>query len=245
MTEDAGEPAEAAPVPTAPRRRRRLWRGALLALAVLVALPLVLTVVYAVVPPVSTLMLWRWATLQPVTRTYVAFDEVAPIVARSVVVSEDARFCQHGGVDTVELGKVVDDFVDGEATRGASTIPMQLAKNLFLWPGRDPVRKAIEIPLAVWIDLVLSKRRIVELYLNVAEWGPDGEFGVEAAARRAFGRSAGEVTGRQAALLAAVLPNPIRRDPAKPSRAVARRANRIAAEAGRTGGVLDCILPPG
>jgi monofunctional biosynthetic peptidoglycan transglycosylase len=223
------------------RRRRPLLRLVLLAVAVLVLAPIVLTVAYWVVPPVSTLMAWRFVTLQPVTRSWVSFDEVAPVLVRSVVVSEDARFCQHDGIDTVELGKVVEAYLDGEETRGASTIPMQLAKNLFLWPGRDPIRKAIELPLAVWLDLVLSKRRMIEIYLNVAEWGPEGEFGIEAAARRAFGTGAANLNRRQAALLAAVLPNPIDRNPAKPSRLVARKAARIAAAAGRTGGILDCL----
>jgi monofunctional biosynthetic peptidoglycan transglycosylase len=238
------EPEEATPATAAPRRRFRPWRTLAAAIAAVIALPFVLTALYAFVPPVSTLMLWRWVTLQPVTRDWVSIDDVAPVAVRSVVVSEDARFCSHGGIDMVEFNKVVDAYLDGEETRGASTIPMQLAKNLFLWPGRDMARKAAELPLAVWIDFVLPKRRVVELYLNIAEWGPEGEFGIEAASRRAFKKGAADLSRREAALLAAVLPNPIERDPAKPSSRVTRRANRIAAAADRTGGVLDCVVPP-
>jgi monofunctional biosynthetic peptidoglycan transglycosylase len=100
----------------------------------------------------------------------------------------------------------------------------QVAKNLFLWPGRSYVRKALELPLALWIDRVLPKQRILEIYLNIAEWGPDGQFGVEAGARHAFGRGAGTLGPRDSALLAAVLPNPVTRSAARPGPAVSRRA---------------------
>jgi len=224
--------------------RKPRWLRRIFVLAAGVCLlPLVLTVVYAVLPPISTLMLWRFVTLQPVTRDWTAFDDIAPIAVRAVVVSEDARLCLHDGIDTVEFEKVVSAYLEGEETRGASTIPMQVAKNLFLWPGRDPVRKAVELPLAVWLDFVLSKRRIVEIYLNIAEWGPDGEFGIAAAAARAFKTTPAKLGRKQAGLLAAVLPNPIDRDPAKPSRYVARRGAAVAAAAERTGGVLDCLFP--
>jgi monofunctional biosynthetic peptidoglycan transglycosylase len=250
-----GEPAAAgdldAPLPggDVPRpavRRRRRWLRRLLVLVLVVALlPFALTLAYRVVPPVSTLMIGRYLTLQPVTREWVALDDVAPVLVRSLIVSEDARFCEHFGIDTVELQKVLDDYAEGEATRGASTIPMQLAKNLFLWPGRDVLRKAAELPLAAWIDLVLPKARIIEIYLNIAEWGPDGEFGVAAGARRAFGTTPDKLTARQAALLVAILPNPIERNAAKPSRGVNRKANTIAARARQSGGLTDCIFPDG
>lgn len=229
-------------LPPAARRRRR-WRIALGTVAALIVAPFLLTLVYAVVPPVSTLMVVRWLTLQPVTRDWVSFDDIAPVAVRSVVASEDARFCLHNGIDTVEFGKVVDAYMDGEATRGASTIPMQVVKNLFLWPGRDVARKALEMPLALWLDLVLSKRRIAEIYLNIAEWGPDGTFGIEAGAQRAFGIPAAKLSRRQAALMAAVLPNPVRRNPARPSGAVAARAARVAAEASPERTPFECLFP--
>ena len=107
----------------------------------------------------------------------------------AVIASEDQRFCAHGGIDWTELRKAVEDAEDVEDLRGGSTITQQTVKNLFLWPGRSYVRKALEFPLSAWVDLILPKRRIMELYLNVAEWGPNGEFGVEAGSRRAFNRS--------------------------------------------------------
>ncbi len=112
-------------------------------------------------------------------------------------------FCRHWGVDLGEIRAAIakaDDDLD--EARGASTIPMQVAKNLFLWPGRSFIRKGLELPLALWIDLVLSKRRLMEIYLNIAEWGPDGEFGVEAGAQRALRKSAAQVSASEAALLA-------------------------------------------
>ncbi len=191
---------------------RRIAKAALL----LALIPLVLTIVYNIVPPVSTLMLARWATLRPVVRDWVSLDRVAPVLVRSVLASEDARFCQHMGVDLVELNNVIDESDGLDAPRGASTITMQLAKNLFLWNGRSVIRKGLEFPLALYINFVMSKRRQMEIYLNIAEWGPNGEFGIEAASRRAFGKGAGELNARQAALLAVMLPNPHRRDAAKP-----------------------------
>lgn len=243
-----GRATEAGDVPMLPltRPRRRRWLRRILLLLVALALaPFVLTLVYRFVPPVSTLMVWRAVTLQPVTRDWVSLDDVAPVLVRSLVVSEDARFCSHFGVDVVELQKVLDDYAEGEATRGASTITMQLAKNLFLWPGRDVVRKAVELPLAAWIDLTLPKARVIEIYLNIAEWGPEGEFGVAAGAERAFGTTPDKLTARQAALLVAVLPNPVQRNAGKPTGGVNRRANTIAARAPQSGGLLDCIYPDG
>ena len=132
------------------------------------------------------------------------------------MVAEDARFCTHRGVDFGELRDAIEDADDLSEMRGGSTIAQQTAKNLFLWPGRSVVRKALEFPLALWLDLVLGKRRLMEIYLNIAEWGPNGEFGAEAGARHAFGKSARDLTAREAALLAAILPNPVRRSAAKP-----------------------------
>lgn len=239
------EAADIEMLPSTRPRRRRWLRRILLLLLALVLLPFALTLAYRFIPPVSTLMVWRAVTLQPVTRDWVALESVAPVLVRSLVVSEDARFCSHFGVDMVELQKVLDDFAEGGATRGASTIPMQLAKNLFLWPGRDVVRKAVELPLAAWIDLTLPKARIIEIYLNIAEWGPEGEFGIAAGAKRAFGTTPDKLSARQAALLVAVLPNPVVRNAGKPTGGVNRRANTIAARARQSGGLLDCIYPRG
>jgi hypothetical protein len=105
---------------------------------------------------------------------------------RSVVAAEDAKFCFHNGIDWDSVRTIIEDAQDGEVARGGSTITQQVAKNLFLWPGRSVIRKALEFPLAMWIDLILSKKRILELYLNVAELGPDGQFGAEAGAEVCF-----------------------------------------------------------
>lgn len=226
-------------------RGRSAWWWARRVVLALVLTPFVLTAVYWVVPPVSTLMVARFLTLQPVTRDWVSLDDISPALVRSVIVSEDARYCTHHGIDTVEMSKVLDAYAKGRETRGASTITMQVVKNLFLWPGRDVARKALEMPLALWLNLAMSKRRVLEIYLNIAEWGPDGEFGIEAGSRAAFGRPAKDLTRRQAALMTAVLPNPIGRNPARPSRYVSTRANEIAADAAQSGGLLDCIYPGG
>ena len=194
----------------------------------LVAIPLVLSNLYTVVNPVSTLMIGRWLTGQRVERVWTPIERMSPILVRTVIASEDARFCQHWGVDIGEIRAALaraDDDVD--EARGASTIPMQVAKNLFLWPGRSFIRKGMELPLALWIDLVLSKRRLMEIYLNIAEWGPNGEFGVEAGAERAFRKGAAQVSAPEAALLAVMLPNPIRRDAGRPSAGIQRLAARL------------------
>lgn len=204
---------------------------ALVAVLIVVALPYVLTPLYRAGHPVSTLMLWRWATGAPVTRDWRDLDVIAAVLPRTVIAAEDAKFCAHNGIDWETLQEVIEDAQDGEPARGGSTITQQLAKNLFLWGGRSYVRKALELPLALWIDAVLPKGRILELYLNVAEWGPAGQFGAEAGARHAFGKAAAQLTAHEAALLAAILPNPVVRSASRPSRGVRRRAGIYIARA--------------
>ena len=157
---------------------RRLIRLVVLLLLAYPALVLLLALLYLAVPPVSTLMLGRWLSGESVDRTYVPLSAISRQLPAAVIASEDARFCQHGGVDWGALHQVITD--DDGPSRGASTISMQVAKNLFLWPSRSYVRKAVEIPLALVLDLVWSKRRMIEIYLNIAEWG-EGTFGAEAA----------------------------------------------------------------
>jgi monofunctional biosynthetic peptidoglycan transglycosylase len=174
--------------------------------------------------PVSTLMAWRWATGAPVSRQWVDFGAISPSLPRSVVGSEDAKFCSHHGIDWGALHEAIDDAEDGEAARGGSTITQQVVKNLFLWPGRSVVRKALELPLALWTDWVLPKQRILEIYLNIAELGPSGQFGAQTGALYAFGRPASSLTPREAALLAAILPNPVKRNARNPGPGVRRLA---------------------
>src|SRR5207237_2436823 len=176
--------------------------------------------------PVSTLMAWRWLKGAPVTRPWIDLAAMSPALPRAVVGAEDAKFCSHRGVDWAALREVMDDAEDGEVTRGGSTITQQVAKNLFLWPGRSVVRKALELPLSLWIDFVLGKQRVLEIYLNIAEWGPNGQFGAEAGSRYAFNKSVRSLSPREAALLAAVLPNPRRRSAKQPGPAVRRLAAR-------------------
>lgn len=209
----------------------RLLRRLILIAILLVLLPYLLTPLYATGQPVSTLMIWRWITGAPVERTWVDLKAMSPAMPRSVVGSEDARFCSHQGIDWSSLQSAIEDAKDGEASGGGSTITQQVAKNLFLWPGRSFIRKGMEIPLAMWIDFVLSKQRILELYLNIAEMGPTGQFGAEAGSQFAFGRSVSHISGREAALLAAILPNPVTRSAKTPGPGLRRLASRYAARA--------------
>jgi monofunctional biosynthetic peptidoglycan transglycosylase len=202
----------------------RIVRAVVILALIVLLFPYVLAPLYRVVDPVSTVMLWRRATGERVERAWVTLAAIAPILPRAVMAAEDARFCMHRGIDFTELRAAIEDADDISEMRGGSTIAQQTAKNLFLWPGRSVIRKALEFPLALWLDFVLGKRRLMEIYLNIAEWGPNGEFGVEAAARQAFGKSARDLTTREAALLAAILPNPAGRSAARPSAGVRRLA---------------------
>ena len=187
-------------------------------------LPYLVTPFYRTGHPVSALMAWRWLKGAPVSRQWIDFKAISPSLPRSVVGSEDAKFCSHRGVDWDALRDVMDDAEEGEVTRGGSTITQQVAKNLFLWPGRSVVRKALELPLAMWIDLVLPKHRILEIYLNIAELGPSGQFGAQAGSLYAFGHGASQLTPREAALIAAILPNPHARSARTPGPGVRRLA---------------------
>jgi monofunctional biosynthetic peptidoglycan transglycosylase len=206
-------------------------RHLLLILLALLLLPYFVTPFYRTTHPVSTLMAWRWLTRAPVTRPWIDLAAIAPALPRAVVGAEDAKFCSHHGIDWGALREVIDDAGDGEPARGGSTITQQVAKNLFLWPGRSVVRKALEFPLALWIDLVLPKQRILEIYLNIAELGPSGQFGAQAGSIFAFGHPASMLTPREAALLAAILPNPHLRSARNPGPGVRRLAGTYMARA--------------
>jgi monofunctional biosynthetic peptidoglycan transglycosylase len=217
---------------------RRLVRVLVLVALCYPALVIVLGLAYLAAPPVSTLMIGRWLGGQSAERSYVRLADMSPHLPAAVIASEDARYCQHGGVDWTALRDVMEDADEDGPSRGASTIPMQVAKNLFLWPGRSYARKAVELPVALFLDLIWSKRRMIEIYLNVAEWG-DGVFGAEAAAQRHFRKSARDLTRAEAALLASALPNPFRRNPARPSARQRAAAATIAARVPDT--PLGCI----
>src|ERR1700730_7078448 len=209
----------------------RVARNLLLILLVVLLLPYLLAPLYRTGHPVSTLMAWRYLTGAPMSRQWIDFGAISPSLPRSVVASEDAKFCSHHGIDWDALREVIDEADDGEVTRGGSTITQQVAKNLFLWPGRSMVRKALEFPLALWIDLVLPKQRLLELYLKIAELGPSGQFGAQAGSAFAFGRPASALAPREAALLAAILPNPVRRSARNPGPGVRRLGGTYMARA--------------
>ncbi|MDB5649116.1 MAG: peptidoglycan transglycosylase [Hyphomicrobiales bacterium] len=199
-----------------------------------------LLVLYAFVPPVSTLMIGRWATLRTVERVWMPLTKISSNLPAAVMMAEDAQFCRHGGVDWNALNEVISDGGEDGPSRGASTLSMQTVKNLFLWPSRSVIRKGLEIPLALALDFVWTKRRVMEVYLNIAEWG-EGTFGAEAAARRYFHKSAADLSPREAALLAAALPNPILRNPARPSRHHAVLARIVGGRAARSAPWTGCL----
>lgn len=227
--------------PTRRRVMRLAWRAAVVLLVVLLV-PYLLVPLYRVVPPVSTLTIWRWVTGARVERVWAPLDAIAPALPRSVIMAEDGRFCSHHGIDWSELRHAIDEADDASDMRGGSTITQQTVKNLFLWQGRSYLRKALEFPLALWLDLVVPKRRILEIYLNIAEWGPDGEFGAQAGAQYAFGKDARSLSAREAALMAAILPNPVRRSARRPGPAIRRLGAVYEARARNFPQHADCVF---
>ena len=217
-----------------------MWLAA--AAIALLAIPYLIAPLYRFVDPVSTLMLWRRATGQRVERIYTPLDRIAPALPLAVIGAEDGTFCRNRGIDLGAMREALEQSGDdvGES-RGASTITQQVAKNLFLWQGRSFVRKALELPLAVWLYLVLPKRRVLEIYLNIVEWGPNGEFGAEAAAHWAFNKPARSLTTAEAAELAAILPNPVRRSARTPGPLVRQLAGIYERRSADFPGLDACI----
>jgi monofunctional glycosyltransferase len=222
---------------------RRAWRMGRFAVLAALGLMIAHLIIFAFAPPISMLMVERWVTGQPVKRSYVSLDDISPRLIASVIASEDSQFCRHWGVDFGAVWDVLEQAWDDEEapTRGASTITMQVTKNLYLWQLPGFARKPLEAPMALIVDLVWSKERIMEVYLNIAEWGPNGVIGAEEGAKRAFGRPAKSLSPRQAALLTTSLPNPIRRNPARPSRRQALVASIIEQRARSSDLPLDCF----
>jgi monofunctional biosynthetic peptidoglycan transglycosylase len=228
----------------AKRKRGGVWRWVkriAIAVAVIVAVPLVMTVVYLVVDPISVPMIERYVTGRPVVREWRPIATISDRLKAAVILSEDGQFCRHWGVDFGALRDEIEDFMDGEDARGASTITMQVARNLFLWNGQSVIRKGLEIPLALWIDLVMPKQRIMEIYLNIAEWGPDGQFGVGAGARFAFGVEPQNLDYRTATLLVTALPNPLVRRPGRPSANMLRIATIVEQRVKQYGERANCV----
>ena len=211
---------------------------------ILLALPYLIVPLYRFGEPVSTSMLWRFITGSRVERVYMPLSRMAPSLPLTVIIAEDGSFCRNRGIDLGAIREALQQAdEDLQEARGGSTITQQTAKNLFLWQGRSFVRKALEVPLALWIYMVLPKRRVLEIYLNIAEWGPNGEFGAEAGARYAFGKSAHELTPRESAELAAVLPNPLHRSARTPSQPLRRVAGLYERRAAAHPALDACIRP--
>lgn len=228
------------------RTIKTLLRGALLALVIMVAVPAVLVPLYWVGKPISVPMMYRYVTQQPVDRRWRDIDDISDRLKASVMMSEDGQFCRHWGVDVGALRDEVKNYMAGRKARGASTISMQLARNLFLWNSRSVVRKVLEVPLAGYLDLVLSKRRIMEIYLNVAEWGPGGQFGIEAGVQGAFGVNADALSWERAALMAVALPNPHEFFPGRPGRRTLRVSRVVMARAQEFGpNRIGCLYRDG
>jgi monofunctional glycosyltransferase len=248
--------AEPFPLPSAQQAAEAGWRRWLsrlprvvriagVALLIVLALPYFLILVYRFVdPPFSALMARQWLSGVSIHQQWVDFEDISPALPLAVMTSEDAAFCRHWGVDWNAVGAALEDAEDGERVRGASTIPMQTAKNLFLWNGQSYLRKLLEVPLAYAMTAIWPKRRVLEIYLNIAEWGP-GIFGAAAAARYHFGKTAAQLSPREAALLAAALPSPRTRHAGRPNGLTARIAARIGARVGREAQTASCVLPRG
>jgi monofunctional biosynthetic peptidoglycan transglycosylase len=201
--------------------------------------PALLILVLRFVPPLVTpLMLVRLAEGYGLERRWVPLDEISPHLRDAVVASEDNLFCEHWGFDTAALEGQIRAAMEGERPRGASTITQQTAKNVFLWPGRDPVRKLLEAWLTPQLELLWGKRRIIEVYLNVVELGP-GIYGAEAAARHWFRKPAAALSLGEAARLAAILPDPLDWKPT--SAAIGRRAAVLERRIGQLGRMLACV----
>jgi len=210
-----------------------------------VVLPVVLLLIARFIPPqVTPLMISAWIFDGPIDQRWVPLSAISPNLVRAVIASEDGKFCSHYGFDLEAIDKAIDRNANSNRLRGASSITQQTAKNLFLLPDRTWVRKGIEAYLTVLIETLWPKRRIMETYLNIAEWGPR-RFGAEAAARANFGKAAAQLTPLEAARLATILPSPLTYRAAAPGPFVARQSEVIVARMGevRRDRLDACIYP--
>jgi len=230
------------------RAKTRKRRPLLTLLLILALIPIGGAVLHRFVPPLFTiLMVQQAAAGHGMDYRWRSLDHISPRLVEAVIAAEDARFCQHHGFDVEAIQKAMEaneraEQRGSDKRRGASTISQQTAKNVFLWPSRDWVRKGLEVGYTGLIEAVWGKRRIMEMYLNVAEWAP-GVYGAEAASRHWFNKSAENLTAREAARLAAILPSPRRYRAADPGPYVRRRASRIQAAMGtvREQGLYACV----
>ena len=209
---------------------RRAWLFLMRVIALFLMISVVMTAVYAwLPPPVTWLMLWRVVEGNWIHKDWESYDNISPHLARAIIAAEDAKFCTHYGFDWEALEKAWKRNQKGKRSiHGGSTITNQTAKNVFLWPARSYIRKGFEFYFSSLIELTWTKKRILEVYMNVVEFGP-GIYGAEAAAEAHFKKAAKDLTRREAALLAAVLPNPIRWSASKPTSYIRGRAGTIQA----------------
>jgi monofunctional glycosyltransferase len=227
------------------RAKSLLKRLIVLVLVVAILVPVGMTLLYRFVPPpVTFLMVQRLAEGRGLHKEWRPLSRISPALAQAVIASEDARFCSHNGFDVEAIQKALaNNERRPNAIRGGSTISQQTAKNVFLWPARSWVRKGLEAYFTVLIETLWGKRRIMEVYLNVAEWGA-GTYGAEAAAKRYFKTTAAKLTRNQASRLAAVLPNPIKFNAARPGPRIASKSRTIRSRAAtvRSSDLADCVF---
>lgn len=228
---------------------RRLFRLLLLSVLVFGLVgPVAVVALYRFVPPPMTyLMVERMFQGHGFDRRWVPLSRISPSLVGAVIASEDSGFCEHHGFDFTAIERALKhNAEDPGKIRGGSTISQQTAKNVFLWPGRNFVRKGLEAWFTVLIEAIWGKPRIIEVYLNSIEWGP-GIYGAEAAAQRSFGVSARDLTQAQAARLAVIIPKPLAWKASHPGRYVRRRSGTIVARAGvvRRDGLADCVFQSG
>jgi monofunctional biosynthetic peptidoglycan transglycosylase len=226
-------------------RKHHPWlRRVALALLVLAGAVLLSIVAFRFVnPPITTVMAVEKLSGATLKRRWVPLEKISRNLRLAVVSSEDGNFCTHWGVDWAAVSDAIDQAQSLKGVRGASTIAMQTAKNLYLWNQRNYLRKAIEVPLAYLMTAIWPKPRMMEVYLNIAQWGP-GVFGAEAASRYYFRKPASRLTKREAVLLAVALPNPRRRNPAKPSRRMRLIADTIERRMPYMTKRASCVLKP-
>jgi monofunctional biosynthetic peptidoglycan transglycosylase len=225
------------------RSMRRIGRFVLVLAVAFASVSIGWVMLYRIMPPPGTpLMLIRAVAGAEIDKDWQPLDVISGNLAEAVIASEDSLFCSHYGFDWASLRQAWQGNLAGATFRGGSTISMQTAKNAYLWPGRSYLRKGVEAWFTLWMELLWPKSRIMEVYLNIIEWG-DGIYGAEAASQAFFDKSAARLTKREAALLAAVLPNPLRWSPAKPTRYIASRANIIQQRMGivERDGLAACV----
>ena len=228
--------------PKRPRRKRGVVKTLFIIAFVLLLLPYFMVLIYSFIPPISMPIIGSTITFNETHWRWRSIDDISPALPRAIISAEDGKFCSHNGVDWEALEKSYKRYEKrGKMQHGASTLDMQVAKNLFYWYLPTIMRKPLEIPTAMWIDLIWSKQRTIEVYMNIAQFGSN-VYGAEAAADYYFDETAADLTAGESANLASILPNPIKRSASRPSGYVRKYSGSIRARAAKTGGkYIACI----